>query len=153
MNLYEINAEIVACVDEETGEIIDTAKLDQLRMAFGEKVEGIALYIKNLAAEAVAIKAEKEKLGERQRICENKVASLKNYLQANLCGEKFKTARVLISYRKSESVVVDDLSKVDKSYLKYSEPVADRTAIKKAIKAGAVIEGAHLQQNQNIQIR
>lgn len=28
MNLYEINAEIMACVDEETGEIIDTAKLD-----------------------------------------------------------------------------------------------------------------------------
>ena len=89
MNLYEINAEIMACVDEETGEIIDTAKLDQLRMTFGEKVEGIALYIKNLAAEAAAIKAEKDKLGERQRICENKVASLKNYLQANLCGEKF----------------------------------------------------------------
>lgn len=131
MNLYEINAEIMACVDEETGEIIDTVKLDQLQMVFGEKVEGIALYIKNLAAEAAAIKAEKDKLGERQRICENKVASLKNYLQANLCGEKFKTARVLISYRKSESVVVDDLSKVDKSYLKYSDPVADRTAIKK----------------------
>lgn len=153
MNLYEINAEIMACVDEETGEIIDTVKLDQLQMVFGEKVEGIALYIKNLAAEAAAIKAEKDKLGERQRICENKVASLKNYLQANLCGEKFETARVLISYRKSESVVVDDLSKVDKSYLKYSDPVADRTAIKKAIKAGTVIEGVHLQQNQNIQIR
>ena len=57
MNLYEINAEIMACVDEETGEIIDTVKLDQLQMVFGEKVEGIALYIKNLAAEAAAIKA------------------------------------------------------------------------------------------------
>ncbi len=153
MNLYEINAEIMACVDEETGEIIDTVKLDQLQMAFDEKVEGIALYIKNLAAEAVAIKAEKDKLGERQRVCENKAAFLKNYLQSNLCGEKFKTARVLISYRKSESVVVDDLSKVDKSYLKYAEPVADKAAIKKAIKAGAVIDGVHLQQNQNIQIR
>ena len=31
MNLYEINAEIMKCIDEETGEILDEAYLNDLR--------------------------------------------------------------------------------------------------------------------------
>lgn len=32
-NLYEINEEILNCVDMETGEIIDTERLEQLQLA------------------------------------------------------------------------------------------------------------------------
>lgn len=32
MNLYEIDQEIMNCVDMETGEIIDPARLDELQM-------------------------------------------------------------------------------------------------------------------------
>ena len=62
MNLYEINEALYGCVDEETGEIIDAEKLEALSLAFDEKVENIALWIKNLLADAAAIKAEKLKL-------------------------------------------------------------------------------------------
>ena len=44
--LYEIDEEILNCVDQETGEIIDPEKLAQLQMDFDKKVEGIALWIK-----------------------------------------------------------------------------------------------------------
>lgn len=57
--LYEIDEEILNCVDQETGEIIDPEKLAQLQMDFDKKVEGIALWIKNLLSDAEAIKAEK----------------------------------------------------------------------------------------------
>ena len=70
--LYEIDEEILNCVDQETGEIIDPEKLAQLQMDFDKKVEGIALWIKNLLSDAEAIKAEKNKLADRQRSCENK---------------------------------------------------------------------------------
>lgn len=37
MNLYEIDNAILECVDQETGEIIDTDKLTSLQMARDEK--------------------------------------------------------------------------------------------------------------------
>lgn len=152
-NLYEINEEILNCVDMETGEIIDTERLEQLQLAFDNKVEGIALWIKNLLSDAEAIKAEKDKLAERQKACENKAKNLKEYLSKFLGGQKFKTPKVSISYRKSETVEVTDITKVDDNYLKYSEPTPDKTRIKRALKAGTALQGVVLVENQNIQIR
>ena len=62
MTLYEIDSAIMDCVDEETGEIIDLEKLEALNIERDKKVEGIALAVKNYAAEAKAIKEEEEKL-------------------------------------------------------------------------------------------
>lgn len=151
--LYEINEEILNCVDTETGEIIDAEKLSQLQMDFEDKVEGIALWIKNLLSDASAIKAEKDKLNERQKVCENKAKNLKEYLSGFLAGDKFKTPRVAISFRKSESVNVSDIGKIPEEYLKHKDPEPDKTAIKAAIKMGKIIDGAEIVVNQNIQIR
>lgn len=152
-NLYEINEEILNCVDMETGEIIDTERLEQLQLAFDNKVEGIALWIKNLLAEAKMIKEEKDSLANRQKVCENKAESLKEYLSGFLAGEKFKTSKVSISYRKSERVDVLDMDKLDDDYLKFKEPEPDKTKIKKALKDGVQLQGVQLVESQNIQIR
>ena len=151
-NLYEINNQILACVDLDTGEIIDMDKLQELQMEFDQKVEGVACWIKNLLSEAKALKEEKDNLAERQKACENKAASLKEYLQSALGGQKFKTSKVSISYRKSEQVQVDDMSKLGADYLKFKEPEADKTKIKQALKAGIQLKGAQLVEKQNIQI-
>lgn len=151
--LYEINEEILNCVDTETGEIIDPEKLSQLQMDFDDKVEGIALWIKDLLSDAAAIKAEKDKLNERQKVCENKAKNLKEYLSGFLAGQKFKTPRVAISYRKSESVNVSDIWKIPDDYLKNKDPEPDKTKIKSALKAGVSIPGVELIENRNIQIK
>lgn len=151
--LYEIDEEILNCVDMETGEIIDVEKLGQLQLARDDKVEGIALWIKNLLSDADAIKSEEEKLAQRRKANENKAKNLKEYLSKFLNGQKFKTPKVSISYRKSESVEVTDLSKLDDDYLKFAEPTVDKTKVKKALKAGTVLQGVSLVENQNIQIR
>ena len=52
MNLFEIENEIMNCWDQETGEILDSDRLDQLEMERDTKIENIALYIKNLTADA-----------------------------------------------------------------------------------------------------
>lgn len=153
MNLYEINEEILNCVDVETGEIIDEQKLAEINIAFDEKVENIALWIKNLLSDAEAIKQEKLKLAERQRAAENKAESLKKYLSEFMNGGKFKTARVQIGWRKSKQVQVNDISKITTDYLKFSDPTVDKTKIKKAIESGAEIEGAELIEINNIQIK
>ena len=61
-NLYEIDAAISGCIDAESGEIIDTERLDNLLIERSKKLEGVALWIKNLESDAAAIKAEKNAL-------------------------------------------------------------------------------------------
>lgn len=152
-NLYEIDAQIMECVDFETGEIIDVERLEALQMEFDSKVEGIALWIKSLVAEAKMVKEEKDNLAARQKSCENKAESLKKYLASALGGEKFKTSKVSIFYRKSKSVEVEDISLLDDDYLKFKEPEADKTKIKKALEEGISLEGVSLVEKNNIQIK
>lgn len=154
MNLYEIEAEMLTCISED-GEVIDLEKLDALTMERNSKVSNIACWIKDLKAEAEAIKAEKQNLDKRQKVAENKAASLREYLAGFLNGEKYKDARVSISYRKSTAVQIDedmDIKRLPEEYLKVTvEP--SKTAIKEALTNGVAVEGCTLIENNNIQIR
>lgn len=51
-NLYDINSEILSCIDAETGEIIDVERLQALQMEREQKVENVALWYKNLLSDA-----------------------------------------------------------------------------------------------------
>ena len=153
MNLFEIENEIMSCVDMETGEIIDVEKLEQLQMDRDSKIENIACWIKNLAADAEALKAQKQAFADRQKAAENKVESLKKYLAAHLGGQKFSTDKVEISFRKTSAVNVTDMAQIPEEFLKYAEPTVDKTAIKNAIKAGAVVAGAEVVEGQSITIK
>jgi len=152
MTLYEIEEAITNCVDLETGEIIDEQALAGLQMARDEKVENIALWIKDLKAEAEALKAEKLALAHRQQVAENKAESLKNYLTAFLNGDKFKTAKVAISYRSSKSVNIYDEELIPKDFITY-EPKYNKADIKKAIDDGLDISGAEIIEKTSIQIK
>ena len=151
-SLYEINQAIMDCMDMETGEILDVQQLDALQMQLEDKLEGIGCWIKNLEAEAAAYKAEKDAFAARQKAAENKAASLKNYLAGYLQGCPFETLRVKISFRKSESLEVSETAVVPMEYLKTTVDV-DKAELKKAVKAGLVLDGVQLVQKQNIQIK
>lgn len=153
MNLYEIENEILNCVDMETGEIVDIEKLESLQMERDQKIENIGCWIKNLLADAKALKEEKDNLAIRQKSAENKAASLKAYLSNYLNGEKFKTAKVAISYRKSDSVDIAEGAVIPEEYLKYSDPTPDKIGLKAALKAGEEFPGISIVTSSNIQIK
>ncbi|RGS72034.1 siphovirus Gp157 family protein [Mitsuokella sp. AF21-1AC] len=153
MNLYEIDREIESCVDMETGETIDTERLASLQMEKSKKIENIGCWIKNLTAEAAALKNEKDALAQREKVAKNKADGLKQYLAGYLAGQKFKTAKVAISYRKSEAVEIADEAAVPDEYRIPQPDKIDKTGIKKALKDGAVIVGAQIVERQNIQIK
>ncbi len=158
MNLYEIDHEILGCVDMETGEIVNVDALNALEMERGAKIENIALWIKNLLSDAEQIKAEMDALAKREKSARNKAENLKKYLSGYLNGSKFSTSKVAISFRNSTSVEVSDINKImslddANSYLKYSEPMPDKVAIKNAIKSGVQIPGCSLVEKSNIQIK
>ena len=153
MKLYEIDEAIMNCVDAETGEIIDTEQLDKLQMERDTKIENVACWIKELKAEAEALKAEKMAFDERQKVADNKAESLKKWLAYALNGQAFKTTRASVSFRKSQKVEIADIYKVDENYLRYKEPEADKTAIKEALKAGKTVAGATLVENTSVIIK
>ena len=67
MNLYDIDKAILSCVDMETGEIIDAEKLDELKMEKEQKIRNIACWVKELKAEAEALKQQKEAFAAREK--------------------------------------------------------------------------------------
>lgn len=153
MNLFELDAALYECVDAETGELIDEDKLNELLMERDEKVENIALWIKNLKAQAVAIKQEEDSLAKRRKVAENKAESLSGYLLRYLNGSKFETPKVKISYRKSESLEVSETAVIPEEWYKPQDPKLDKAGLKKAVKDGLEIEGVELVEKQNIQIK
>lgn len=152
MTLYEIDTKISECIDCETGEIVDFDRLSGLAMERENKLEGVALWIKNLEATAKAIKAERDVLKVREEQAERKALALREWLSRALDGEKMETPKVKISYRKSTAVEVDD--RLPKKWCsKKIVYTPDKVAIKTAIQNGKRITGAKIVERQNIQIK
>ena len=160
MTLYEINEAILGCVDTETGEIIDFDQLDQLTMSREEKLENIALYIKSLEAEALAIGAERDALLKRKTVKENKAKRLREYLSDALAGQPFETARVALSFRKStglkvtdERVLMEYLQRNHDECLSHKAPTIVKSGVTQLIKFGEAVPGAELETRNNMQVK
>lgn len=151
--LYEIDAAIMECVDEETGEIVNEEKLNALLMERNRKLEGVALWMKNLESDAAAIKAERDALDKRMKSAESRAKSLRAWLSNALSCQPFETARVRISFRKSTATEVDADVLPKKWNVKKVTYTPDKAAIKAALLAGQKIKGASLVEHQNIQIK
>ena len=170
MNLYQINAEIEqlenACedgmlIDEETGELItfDEA-LRQLRMAKEEKIENVALWVKNLTAESAAIYAEEESLAKRRKATDAKCERLKAYLISALMredgsAERFKSARCTVTVRSNPvKVTITDEKKLPAEF--FAETItrrADKVQIKEVLSRGIDIPGAVLERTRSVMIK
>lgn len=143
-SLYQIEQEMLECCDLETGEIIDSARLDALQMERTAKLENVALWIKNLESDVEAYKMEMESFASRRKAAERKIEGLKTYLANALGGEKFSTTKCAVSFRKSQSVDIKDeqffvtwaMFNEREDLITTKEPVPNRTAIKQALKEG-----------------
>ena len=162
MTLYEIDKAIQealeGAVDPESGEIIDEellAAYDQLRMDRDQKVENIGLYIKNLEADAAAIKTEAKNLTARAKAAENKAEHLRNYMQFCLNGQKFQSPRLSVSFRRNQKVEVDEnrLYDIPDDYLRYKDPEVDKKRVSEALKAGEDIPGCTLVESVSMIIK
>ena len=167
MKLYEIANDYLALMQAiENDEIPEEAISDTLEAVKGElevKADNIGCLLKNIEADINAIKAEEERLAERRKTKAKAYDRLKQYLSDALLGvgiDKVETARNVISFRKSESVEVNE-DVFTKWALENREDLitvtmntkANKTAIKKELKGGTEIPGAMLIQNKNIQIK
>ena len=160
MTLWEIDKrisdilEVGMHIDEETGEVFLPEDLDLLNIERDEKIEGIALYVKNLKAEADAIHTEIDSLKDRAESKKKKAERLAQYLSSVLCGKKFETAKASLSFRKSSVVQINNELLVPEEFMKVkTEKKPDKSAIANRIKCGEFVPGCELVEKNNLQIK
>ena len=157
MTLFEIDkalADFEFEIDEETGEVLNIQDLDELNLAREQKIENIGLLIRNLEAEADAVENQEKIFADRKKRIRKKIEGLKGFLGYALDGKPFKTDRVVMSFRKSESVLVKDDYLVPDEYCNITvvrKP--DKKVLKDALKKGKEIMGCELVEKNNINIK
>ncbi len=176
--LYEIRTEYRALIDEMDALFIKleadymekpeaagiTEEMNQLneRMAinvadFAEKAEAYAAVVREKEARSEALLQEATRMTRLAKAEQNKADYLKARLAESLKEqgyEKLDLPRFCLSFRSSQAVEVLDKDSLPTGYLRIktvSEP--DKTALKNALKQGAVIPGAALVERKSLQIR
>lgn len=139
--------------------------LEAIEGEFNDKAEAIALFIKNLTAEAEAIKKEKIALAARQAAKENKASYLKAFLllqMERLDVNKIETAKVRITTRNNAPslFITDEMEFIDWAetyqdgdYLRYKTPEIDKTKIKDMLKLGEKLPFCELRQSRSVVIK
>jgi len=169
MKLYEINSQIEqlwqhadeAFDSEASPEHLDELEklLKQAEVTLAEKAVAIACLIKGIEVDIDALAEEELILRNRRKTSERQADWLRAYLAGNLTpGEKIKDARVVISWRKSQSVqLLVDAERLPQNFRREKLIVeADKVAIKDAFEAGtaATLSGlAEVVTKNTIQIK
>lgn len=160
MTLYELTSEYLELLSMLEDPDIDEQTINDTLEAIGgeleDKADGYARVMRQMDADATAIKKEEERLYARRKSLENRSAWLKQRLQSvmEVTGKKkFKTELFSFGIQKNPaSVVVDDESKVPAGYWIPQQPKLDKTSLKEWLK-DYECEWAHLAQSESLRIR
>lgn len=159
LTLYQISDEqrkIEAMLEETGGELTEEieAALAINEENFMTKAVDYGHAILRLKAFIEAAKAEKQRLDGIIKYCTSNIEKMDTRLVAAMQlfdKTKVETATMKLGLRKSERVVIDDESKVPADCIKVKTEVS-KTDLKAHIKAGEDC-GAHLEENQSLQIK
>lgn len=162
LTLYELTQEYMELLamleDPDTDEAVILDTLEGVGGELEEKADNYARVMRQMDADAAAIKVEEERLHNRRKSLENRSVWLKQRLQSvmEVTGKtKFKTELFSFGIQNNPaSVVIDDEKMIPTEFLIPQAPKIDKTAIKDALKAGVDMAGiAHLEQTQSLRIR
>lgn len=161
-SLYTLTAELQDAIadywiDEETGEIHGQEKIEALAIDTQEKVLDCARAVKNMSVLLDALKSQKKELESRIRTTERISETIKMRVveaMRTLDTKSIKDVDIAITARKSESLQIDDESKIPAEF--WNEKVTrtvDKKGLKEAVKAGAEVEGTRIVPSFSLLIR
>lgn len=169
MTLYQLNAEfeelynLLCDLPDDDKEALEAyyTTLEGIQGEIDQKMENIACFIKQLNADVVALKAERDAIDARLNAKQHKADRLKAMLQDALVNaglKRLEMPKAKISLRQNPpSVIITDLGAVAASgYIKphvIKEADVDKTAIKSAIQSGEDVPGAALESKTSITIK
>ena len=134
--------------------------LDALEGDYQVKARNIGLLTRNIEASAEMIREAAKAMLSRADRLEKRSESIKAYLLYNCQAAgitRIECPEFVIAVRKNPpAVIVDDESQIPSTfYVPPPPPVPklDKAAIKRAIQNGVEVPGAHLLQNERIEIK
>jgi len=143
-NIYEINKEYNDIlsnpnyIDLETGEITEEWEkaLIENRANLSTKCDNIARYMKNLEGENDVYKKEIWRMNSKLNVNNNKIKSLKKFLDYALNWQSLQTELFKFSYRKSEKADIFEKDKLPWKFITQEtiEKIAWLPEIKKYLK-------------------
>lgn len=166
MKLYELQPEIEQIgealnlyASEHMGDITDfpyEAQYEALQGERDQKLLNLGSWFKSVQAESKAYADEIKVMQDKKKVRDNKMQWVKEFINSYLkVGEKINDTRVQLSWRKSETVEIDDMFDIKRlpgAFVKVVEEV-DKTMVKNFLKQGKTLKGITLKQNDNLQIK
>jgi len=162
MNIYKISndrQQLINELIENGGELTPSLQLafEITKDNFHTECEIEAYSLKEIEYKKYIIKEEVNRFNKLLKSLEKAEITIKSNIEnaMNLFeSDKIETPLIKISFRKSESVEVEDVNTLPALYkvVKVSES-ADKLKIKDAIKSGILIEGCSIKVNKNLQIK
>lgn len=160
------NGDIIEDVDAYKEKML-TAWFDTLEGIegeFDEKAESIAVYIKQLKAEANILKFEKSAIAKRQSQKEREVEKLAAYLlnaMKAIGRSKVDMPHAVVSIRNNApSLIVDNEAEFvswaqenNDSLLEYIMPKVKKNDVKKLCKNGEAIPFVHMESKQSLSVK
>ena len=161
-SIFKIQSEYQQLVNElidNGGELTPELELNLqiTKDNFHSKSENYAFITRQFDAEMDIIDNEIKRLQQAKKTREKAIDRLKANIEMAMNTfevDKIETPLIKISFRKSESVEIEDVNQLPNEYkvIKVTE-AADKFKIKDAIKAGIEIIGCYLKTNRNLQIK
>lgn len=165
--LFDIDKDIEhlieKCIDPETGEFLMVqyeAEMELLQEERDRKLENVMLYVKELGNFIADCDTEVARIDKEKKNAQKHRDSLLGWLAFQLDGKKFQTPRVKASFRKSETVELDD------DFCQYAYDIgmyeflirketvtADKKKIKDFLKNGGQLEHCKLVEKNNLTVR
>lgn len=144
-------------------ELDETTIADTLESISGDlevKATNVAYVIRNLEANAEQIKLAEKQMADRRKSIEKKADAIREYLKTNMqrCGiTKIESPHFVLSLKKNpHKLIIDDAGAIPCELYVYPEPPApypNNELIKDMLKAGEVVNGAHLEQGERLEIK
>lgn len=162
--LYELTEEYRQLLDWMEDPEVDPQTIQDTLEALGgeieEKADGYAKVIRQLEADAAALKAEAKRMTNKQKTAEENIERLKKSLQRTMeitGREKIDTGLFKVWLQKTpESVVMDEqyIENIPERFLRMRDPEINKQAIKEALSAGEDLDGiAHLESQRKLRFK
>lgn len=164
LTLFEIAAEFRHVTDVlmdtqcDDKAIADTMEAE--RWPLEVKAQNYGFVIRNLEANADAMKQAEEAIAKRRKTVENRISYMKERLKTGMeiAGvTKLECPEFSISIKKNPSAVdIFESGLIPIGFMKYPEPpppTINKTAIKSAIESGVEVPGARITQGTRIEIK
>lgn len=159
MTLFDLADSILVLrelLDEEHDDIVANRLTEYLEGLLPSKVTGYCQFLRGLALEAEAFKAEEKRLADRRRAMENLAARMKQRLHDGLVFadvERVKAGTFDVAIQASpESLVITDESAIPERFTELQR-VVDKAAVKAELQRGGDVPGAHLTRGSHVRIR